>query len=158
MAFRIRQSADGALEVEVDTATEVQQLLQVVRANGGSAVALLAAGSIAEEPVRRKARRPRGRSGRPRVLRRRSVKADAAPPVSRRGAVDEAALLKILSRGPAKPAALAREVGHARHKITAALRALADQKRVYATGATLNRLWHLGAAAQTSSMASRRVV
>lgn len=156
MAYRIRQSVRGDIEVEVDTATEVQLLLQVVRANGGRghAIPLLAAPEV---PVVEK----KGRRGRPRLRRaprpRASGKADAAPPVSRRGPLDVAALLKILSRGPGRPAALARELGHARHKVTAALRELAEQKRVHATGATLNRLWHLGpASAAPASTAPRR--
>jgi hypothetical protein len=132
MAFRIRQRATGEIEVEMDTASEVQTLLEVVRAQRGFALPLLAAPPGAEASPN--GHRPR-RAVRA-VGRRRRRQAVEAPPVSP-GAVDVAALLKLLARGPSQPAELARALRQHRHKVTAALKQLERERRAHSTGATI---------------------
>lgn len=109
MAFRIRQRATGEIEVEMDTASEVQTLLEVVRAQRGFALPLLAAPPGAEASPN--GHRPR-RAVRA-VGRRRRRQAVEAPPrfarrCRRRGAPEIArpwavSARRTRARAPATP-------------------------------------------------------
>src|SRR5262245_55684595 len=98
MAFRVRQGVEGKLEVEVDTAGELAQLLAVMRpARGAAPPLLLEASPLAAQRLSRKRRVKAGR--RPRAAR---AKAPATPEPKR----DE--LLHLIARGVSVAPAMAR--------------------------------------------------
>jgi hypothetical protein len=166
MPFRIRMRAGGDLEVEVDTPSEVQQLLDVALPRQPGAplrLALPPGPPVLESPAPRRAyRRRRGGAKRgrrvekaERVVARRTRE---APPVSA-GASDQEGIVRLLQRGSLKSGEIAKKVGWLRPRVTKALHDLEAQGRVHSTGVRAGTRWHAGAAsAPQTPAASRRPV
>jgi len=161
MPFRIRARAGGELEVEVDTPLEVQALLQVVLPGSPQARPFLALppgpAVIAAAP----AAVPRRKYKRRGAAQRRSVDRVArrpreAPPASSAPAVGSDALVRLLERGSLSSGDLAGKVGWLRPRVTKALKELAAQGRVHATGRRAGTRYHAGPAPAAQAAAPRR--
>jgi len=157
MPYRIRARADGELEVEVDTPSEVQQLLHVVLPGSprtrpfllGPGPAVIDAMPDAEVPARPRRRRRRGgRRARRDVSTAGPSRHESreAPAASARSLADDD-LLAILKRGPIATGEIAKQLRVPRHRVTEQLNGLASRALAHATGATLSRRWHHGPAA-----------
>jgi hypothetical protein len=129
MPYRIRERADGLLEVEMDTADEVRALLSLARGDGGAP--LLRAGGPALAP--RRARRQPRRGGAPRTARTPPVPSDR-----------DARILDLLKPGPRRTGGIAEGLHVTRGRARQLLNALASRGLIHATGATASRRWHHG--------------